>query len=86
MPDELRSIPIELPVDEKKRRRREAAQWRKAHCWHPNQLRHTFGTQARREGGIETSRILLGHASIATSEIYAEPDRSAAQKMIAKIG
>jgi integrase len=86
MPDQLRIIPIGLPAHEEKRRRREAAQWRKAHCWHPNQLRHTFGTEARREGGIETSRILLGHASIATSEIYAEPDRTAAQKMIAKIG
>ncbi|HEV8066968.1 MAG TPA: site-specific integrase [Planctomycetaceae bacterium] len=86
MPDHLRIIPMGLPADEEKCRRREAAQWRKGHCWHPNQLRHTFGTQARREGGIETSRILLGHTSIATSEIYAEPDRTAAQKMIARIG
>jgi integrase len=86
MPDHVRSIPIGLPADEEKRRRREAALWRKGHCWHPNQLRHTFGTEARREGGIETSRILLGHTSIATSEIYAEPDRTAAQQMIAKIG
>jgi integrase len=86
MPDQLRIIPVGLPVDEEQRRRREAAQWRKGHCWHPNQLRHTFGTQARRQGGIETSRILLGHTSIATSEIYAEPDRTAAQEMIAKIG
>jgi integrase len=86
MPDDLRIIPIGLPAGEEKRRRREAAQWRKEHCWHPNQLRHTFGTQARREGGIETSRILLGHTSIATSEIYAEPDRTTAQKIIAEIG
>jgi integrase len=86
MPDELRLIPIGLSADERERRRRDAAQWRDAHCWHPNQLRHTFGTQARREGGIETSRILLGHTSIATSEIYAEPDRTAAQTVIAKIG
>jgi integrase len=86
MPDHVRRIPIGLPADEEKRRRREAALWRKGHCWHPNQLRHTFGTEARREGGIETSRILLGHTSIATSEIYAEPDRTAAQQMIAKIG
>jgi integrase len=54
--------------------------------WVPNQLRHTFATRSRREGGIEETRILMGHTSIATTEIYAEPDRSATNELISQIG
>lgn len=54
--------------------------------WFPNQLRHTFGTRSRRDGGIETTRILMGHTSVATTEIYAEPDRSATNKLMSQIG
>jgi integrase len=54
--------------------------------WHPHQLRHTYATRVRREYGIETARILLGHQSAVTSELYAEIDRTKARKVVAKIG
>ena len=43
--------------------------------WCPLQLRHSAGTRFRHRFGIETARVLLGHRSVVTSEIYAEPDR-----------
>ncbi|MCP4453519.1 MAG: site-specific integrase, partial [Planctomycetes bacterium] len=54
--------------------------------WTPHQLRHTYATEVRRQFGIEAARILLGHASIVTTEIYAEVDRQAAQKVALAIG
>jgi len=54
--------------------------------WHPHQLRHNYATRVRREYGIETARILLGHRSAFTTEIYAEADRMKARKIVAKIG
>jgi integrase len=43
--------------------------------WSPGQLRHSAATRFRERFGIETTRVLLGHASAATSEIYAERPR-----------
>lgn len=63
-----------------------AAQWRKEHRWHANQLRHTAATRLRAEYGIELARIILGHQSVATSELYAEVDRAAARRAIRKSG
>jgi integrase len=54
--------------------------------WHPNQLRHNAATELRRQFGIEVARIILGHSTAFTTEIYAEKDRQAAQEVIAKIG
>lgn len=54
--------------------------------WHPHQLRHNAATEIRREFGIETARAVLGHSSIATSELYAEMDDSKAREAIARIG
>ncbi|UCC30460.1 MAG: tyrosine-type recombinase/integrase [Phycisphaerales bacterium] len=54
--------------------------------WHPHQLRHNYATRVRREYGIETARILLGHRSVTVTEVYAEIDREKARKIVAKIG
>jgi len=35
--------------------------WRKAHRWHPHQLRHNAATELRKEFGLEAAQILLGH-------------------------
>jgi integrase len=66
--------------------REESRRWRKEHSWHANQLRHAFGTKARQAAGIEGSRVVLGHASAVTSEIYAERDMDAARQVVARIG
>ncbi len=42
--------------------------------WSPNQLRHTAATEIRKEHGLETSQIVLGHSSADVTQIYAERD------------
>lgn len=54
--------------------------------WHPHQLRHNAATRFRREHGIEATRILLGHSSAFTTEIYAEVDREKALRAMAEAG
>ena len=54
--------------------------------WSPNQLRHTAGTQIRREFGVEASRVALGHSKINTTEIYAERDYELAMQVARQVG
>lgn len=54
--------------------------------WAPNQLRHTAGTKIRAAFGIEGSRVILGHQSAVTSEIYSEADMEAAAKIMLELG
>ena len=63
-----------------------ATEWREQHCWHPNQLRHTAATRIRSAYGIELARIILGHSSAVTSDIYAEIDREKAKEVMGKMG
>ena len=86
MPAELRKISKHLDADERKRLRRLAAEWRERHCWRPNQLRHTAGTRIRAAYGIELARVILGHSSVTTSQIYAELDREKAKKVMGEMG
>jgi integrase len=60
--------------------------WRAGYHWHPNQLRHNAATRLRKEHGIELARIVLGHATAFTTEIYAEADRAHAMEIVAKVG
>jgi integrase len=60
--------------------------WREDHRWHPNQLRHTAGTKIRKEYGLEAARVILGHRSTQTSEIYAEIDQMKAEQIMAEVG
>jgi site-specific recombinase XerD len=64
----------------------ELTAWRKSHRWHPHQLRHTAATAIRREHGVELARIILGHSTAFTTEIYAEVDKAKAIGVIGKIG
>ncbi len=54
--------------------------------WSPHQLRHTAATALRREHGLDAARVILGHRSATTTEIYAEPDKLKAEQIIARIG
>jgi site-specific recombinase XerC len=60
--------------------------WRREHTWHPNQLRHSSATALRKEFGVELARIILGHSSAFTTEIYAETDRQHAMDVIGRVG
>lgn len=46
--------------------------------WHPHQLRHSAATQLRKEFGLDTARIILGHRSPGVTARYAEADASKA--------
>lgn len=60
--------------------------WRHNHAWHPHRLRHNAATNLRREYGVELARIILGHATAFTTEIYAEADRLQAMEVIGRVG
>jgi integrase len=55
--------------------------------WHAHQLRHTFATEIRKDGGLEASAILLGHSSAEmTDAVYAERDERKAREVIRRLG
>jgi integrase len=54
--------------------------------WHPNQLRHNAVTSLRREFGLDTARVILGHSSPAVTEVYAEVDREKALSVMERVG
>ncbi len=64
----------------------EVAAWHQEHRWSPNRLRHSRATKIRRQYGIEAARVVLGHASAITTEIYAEADLGAARRIAAEVG
>ncbi len=55
--------------------------------WHPHQLRHNAATYMRAEGiPLDVIATVLGHSSRDMAEWYAQPDRAAAERAIAKLG
>jgi integrase len=45
----------------------ELRQWVKDHRWHVNQLRHSHGTEVRRQFGLEAAQVSLGHSQARVS-------------------
>ena len=66
--------------------RAELLAWRKAHRWHPNQLRHTVATEVRARFGLEAAQAVLGHAKADVTQVYAERDLSKAAEVMRQIG
>ena len=66
--------------------RDEVKAWRKSHCWHPNQLRHTFATRVRKQHGLEAAQVLLGHSRADVTQVYAERNEQLASAVASKIG
>lgn len=64
----------------------ELSAWRKAHRFHTHQLRHSAGTEVRKKFDLETAQGFLGHASIKTTEVYAEPKFEAAAEAARQVG
>lgn len=54
--------------------------------WSPNQLRHGAATRIRRDYGLESSRVVLGHSDVETTSVYAERDEELARKIMREIG
>jgi integrase len=51
-----------------------------------NRLRHTFATECRRTHGLEAAQVLLGHAKMSTSEVYAAKAVDLARRVAGEIG
>lgn len=68
------------------REKAELKEWRRAHRWHPNQLRHSYATRVRKEHGLEAAQVLLGHARADVTQLYAERNLDLALTVAAKIG
>jgi integrase len=66
--------------------RAELRRWRKAHRWHPHQLRHNAATVLRKEYGIEVAKIILGYATLSATQVYAERDLEKAREIVREIG
>jgi integrase len=54
--------------------------------WHPNQLRHTFATEVRSRFGLEAAQVMLGHGRADVTQVYAERDLKAAERVAAEMG
>ncbi|MHB1423150.1 MAG: tyrosine-type recombinase/integrase [Gemmataceae bacterium] len=54
--------------------------------WHPHQLRHYRATEIRRLYGVEKAQVILGHASLKATEIYAETNLADAMEIAAQMG
>jgi integrase len=66
--------------------KKELRKWQSEHQWNPNQLRHSAGTEVRREFGLEAAQTVLGHANADTTQIYAERDVAKAIEVARQIG
>jgi integrase len=66
--------------------RAERRRWRKARRWHPHRLRHNAATMRRKEYGIEVAKIILGHATLSATQVYAERDLDRARAVVRAIG
>jgi len=65
----------------------ELKSWRRAHRFHPYQLRHTVATQIRRQFGLEAAQLALGHASaMITDAVYAERDAARVIEVMQRVG
>jgi integrase len=60
--------------------------WRKAHRWHPNQLRHSYATKTRKVFGLEHAGAALGHSKMKVTEVYAERDAGLALEVAVRLG
>jgi len=80
------TIPKIRPKERTAEQQAELVQWQKEHKWHPHQLRHSFATRIRKEHGVESARILLGHRTLSVTEVYAEVNREAVADIVAQLG
>ena len=46
--------------------------------WSPGQLRHTRGTEVRKDYGLDAAASTLGHSQVMTTQIFAELDEERA--------
>lgn len=65
---------------------RRACQAAGLEVWTPHRMRHSAGTIIRSRFGAEAAQVVLGHATLSATEIYAEPDRGKAVEVAERMG
>lgn len=86
MPAELRRISGKLSDSEKAPLRVAAKQWRAENCWSAGQLRHTRASDIREKYGIEAAQLVLGHADLKITEVYAERNDKRVAEIMREVG
>ncbi len=81
-----RSIGDQYTTDSYRRAIHRACRAMGISVWGPHRLRHNAATNLRRQFGIEITRIILGHATVGMTAIYAEKPDSRIRKAIAAFG
>ena len=66
--------------------RDQVEEYRAGNRWFPHQLRHNAATELRLKFGIEAARIVLGHKSVSTTEIYTAQDTATAARIMSEVG
>jgi integrase len=61
-------------------------EWRLTHYWHPHQLRHNAATKLRKEFGLDVAQVVLGHKTLAVTQVYAERNIESAAKVMLVVG
>jgi integrase len=64
----------------------QAKAWRRSHHWHPHQLRHNAATRIRKDFGLDVAQVVLGHKTLAVTQVYAERDVDSARRAIGAAG
>lgn len=60
--------------------------WKKQQRFHPHQLRHNAATYLAKTFGIEAAQTVLGHATLAVTQVYAERDYERAAEIMKQVG
>jgi integrase len=85
MPAEYKPTQRDTP-EQKREKAQQRSLWHHAHSWHPHQLRHNAATRLRKEYGLEAAQVILGHKTLSVTQIYAEKNVAAAQRIMAEVG
>ena len=67
-------------------RRSARTKWRDEHSWHPHQLRHNAATFLRKQFGVEAAQVILGHATLTVTQLYAEKNIQQAMRIVSEVG
>ena len=54
--------------------------------WNPYRLRHTAATEIRAQHGLEAAQVILGHAELGVTQVYAEKNQALARRIAADMG
>ena len=84
--DPRRTPGVAYTTDSYRRAIQRAAKRAGVASWFPHQLRHTAATDVRATYGLEGAQCVLGHASAAITQVYAERDAKLAGRIALDMG